>query len=380
MINFLSSSLLTVILFLFMAAYLVQGKIIGWGFSPKGMIGLASLLMLQGGWAIIYRLLILSRKVSGPACCIRKEKGELLKGTPEKLKGSLRDKGFRQMKLIDDSLCFTKGLRRSYVLELVAYGALVFALLSGLMNYGFGMSGYVNVSPGGEPIDLNKTGLERGFLAGHSEVPLEIKAMELTYAADYKPSVVFIDIADKKDGNMTSYRLETGESISVERLRFRYMGDAYLAYISVMKKRHDYLASPLELRISADNARGLYTGPLIMNQPGAKGEGEFDPETRLFKIKVYKDEELEFDREVLYGDTERQGDLAVTIGALSHYGRIEITRYGYRNLVIVGMIVFMVFLLARFIFRPVHVCLWTEGDKTFFYTCSRSIRKIFIKA
>jgi hypothetical protein len=376
MINFLSSSLLTVILFLFMAAYLVQGKIVGWGFSPKGMIGLASLLMIQGGWAIIYRILILSGKVSGPACCIRKEKEELSSGTLDESSGLLHDNGFLKVMLDDGSLCFTKGLRRSYVLELVAYCALVFALLSGLMNYGFGISGYVNISPGGEPIDLNKTGLERGFLAGHSEVPLEIKATELTYAADDKPSVVFVDIADKKDGNMTSYRLETGESISIDRLRFRYLGDSRLAYISVMKKRHDYLASPLELRISADNPGGLYTGPLIMNEPGAKGEGEFDPETRLFKIKVYKNEELEFDSEVLYGDTERQGDLAVTIGALSHYGRIEITRYGYRKQVIGGMSVFIVFLLARLIFRPVQVCLWAEGDITFFYTRSRSLRKM----
>jgi hypothetical protein len=146
-----------------------------------------------------------------------------------------------------------------------------------------------------------------------------------------------------------------------------------------MKKRHDYLASPLELRISADNPGGIYTGPLIMNEPGAKGEGEFDPENRLFNIKVYKNEELEFDGEVLYGGTKRQGDLAVTIGALSHFGRIEITRYGHRNQVIGGMSVFIVFLLARFIFRPVQVCLRTEGGNTFFYTCSRSIRKMLIK-
>jgi hypothetical protein len=186
-----------------MTAYLVQGKIIGWGFSPKGMIGLASLLMIQGGWAIICRLLILSGKVSGTLCCIRKEKGELSSGTLEESSGLLHDRGFLQTKLRDGSLYFTKGLRRSYVIELVAYCALVFALLSGLMNYGFGISGYVNISPGGEPINLNKTGLERGFLAGYSEVPLEIKATELTYAADDKPSVVFVDIADKKDGNMT---------------------------------------------------------------------------------------------------------------------------------------------------------------------------------
>jgi hypothetical protein len=363
-----------------MAAYLVQGKIIGWGFSPKGMIGLASILMFQGGWAIIYRLLVLSGKVAGPSCCIRKEKGELLSGTLEESSGMLHNKSFLKVKPDDGSLCFTKGLRRSYVLELMAYGALVFALLSGLMNYGFGISGYVNISPGGEPIDLNKTGLERGFLAGPSELSLNVSASELKYAVSGKPSVVFFNISDDQSGHASSYRLETGESISVERLRFRYLGDSWLAYISVMKKRHDYLTSPLELRISADNPEGIYTGPLIMNEPGAKGEGEFDPETRLFKIKVFKKEELEFDSEVLYGDAERQGDLAVTIGALSHYGRIEITRYGYRNQVIGGMSVFIVFLLARLMFRPVHVTLWTEGDKTFFYTCSRSLRKTLLKA
>ncbi len=362
-----------------MAGYLTQGKLLGWSLRPEVMVGLASVLILQSGCAIIYRLLMLSGRASElPA--LKAEKSKLFRGALEEVSDLLKDRGLlRTAQRKDGAIFFTKGLKNSQVLEIIAYCGLVFALLSGTMNYGFGISGHVDISTGNRFIDLGTVSLNRAFLVRQSEPRLKVRASELQYATPSEPSTVVLEVADKDSANMTSYRLETGDSVSMGRFKMQYTGDTYIAFILVMKKKHDYRPVPIKLGLKSGHTGKTYTGMLVLREPGAKGEGEFDPASKTFRVKVYKNEELEFDGEFPYGESAQEGGFVVRVNALMHYGRFEIYRYGYRNQVIGGMGTFIIFLLARMIFRPFRVWVWSEGGRILFYTRNRAIKKLLLK-
>jgi hypothetical protein len=265
------------------------------------------------------------------------------------------------------------------ILEMLAYCALVVALLSGILNYGFGISGYIEVVPGIKPVDISRYSLARGLFVGPSQPDMKIRVSELNPATIEKPSVLYLEVTNRKDRHMNSHRLETGENVRISRLKMMYLGDYYEAIVTVMKKKHDYRAVPVKLTFKQTNTGNKYTGTLYMWESGAEGEGEYEASSGLFRIKIYKEGELEFNGELPFAKPVKQGDFTVTVPAVRHAGKIKVTRYGYRNQVIGGIGAFVLFLVLRIIFRPLLVYLWSEGNRVYFYTRSRSIKRLLLK-
>jgi hypothetical protein len=112
-----------------------------------------------------------------------------------------------------------------------------------------------------------------------------------------------------------------------------------------------------------------------MRVPGVRGESEYEPGARTFRIRIYRGEELEFETEFLYGTTGKAGDFIVRVPSLMHAGRIAIVRYGYERMIVGGAVVVVVLLVLRLILRPVRIRVWQEGEETFFSTRNRRLKQ-----
>ena len=159
----------------------------------------------------------------------------------------------------------------------------------------------------------------------------------------------------------------------------QYRGDAYMAFIAIFKKSHDYRPVPVKFESWTGNPEKPYSAFIYIRTPGVRGEGEFDAVSRKLRVRVYRDEALEFNGELLSGKKERQGDVMVQFTSLVHYGTFDISRYGYRNQVIGGMGALILFFVLRIVFRPGMVCLWPEGNRVYSYTRNRLVRKSLLK-
>lgn len=383
MIKFLSSPLLTVLFALLMSLYIVQGRFFGGSLYPHVMVSLACLAAAQSVWAIIYRFFQLTGRVPPTQLFPKKKKAELLDGKLEGAASLLNENGFSQVSSRNGkegrSICFMKRTKGPTVLEIAAYSALVFIIISRILNYGFGISGEVNVSPGGEMIDMDAGSLERGFFADRFPLSFKIKASSITDTIPGAPSTAILEVMDNKSGEIETHRVGTGERITVNRLRMQYRGDAYMAVIAIYNKSHDYRPVPIRYESWKVNPEKPYSAPFYIRTSGVTGEGAFDPVSRKLRVRVYRDETVEFDGELLSGTREYQGDMMVQFNSLMHYGAFDISRYGYRNQIIGGMVALVLFLVLRIIFRPGTVCLRTEDDRVFFYTRDRSIKRLLLK-
>ncbi len=380
MIRIICSAYATLILILAMTVYLLQGKYLGWSLDPRVMVALGVFLCVQSGAAIVYRLLLLAGKRDAVQGLFAGQSGELLQVNCQNAAGRLTSNGFSIFRKYDEgSICFQRWLHTSRLLEVAAYTSLVFAIASGLLNYGLGISGIVSVSPGGELIDLSLTELNRGFFSKQTEPSLKLRASELTPSISGSPSSITIEVHSKDLQHEIQKKMENGESLSVGRFSLRFTGDFYMAFISVVKGNHDYLAYPLTISKQAGTDDNVYRGRFLIAEPGTQGEGEYIPASQEFRVKVYKDNQPEFDGLFKYGEEAAQGDFRVSVKALSHAGRIEIARYSYKNQVLGGFLLLLVFIFIRLLFRPQMVCLQADGENVRFYTENRSVRRILLR-
>ena len=369
----LLSAKLTILLFISMAAYLVQGKFFEGSLSPQIMVSLAIVLILQSFAALFYRAVYLFH---GLPLQPKRHKKMQLGMSVEEAYLLLGRMGFSESKIRGDQIiCYTKRGALQNIFEMLIYVSMIFMLISGLLNYSLGISGQIDVSPGSEFIDLSKVPLNRGFLASSNEPAFKIRMVSIDRSAEAEFSKGIFEVIEKD--NKFSYSINKGESFNIGRYRFFYLGDFYIAFISIMKKQHDYMPSPLLLKKekASDN---IYKGDIFIAEPGASGKGEFDPQKNIFRIKAYKDGKQEFDTLFHYGETAEKGDYTVRVPALSHSGKVEISRYGYRSYVIAGSITFGVFLALRLFFRRKMVWIWTENGTPFFFTKHRALRPLLL--
>ncbi len=362
-----------------MALYLVQGKFLGGSLYSPVLVSLACLLAVQSIWAMTFRFLVLKGKNPPSQFSSKKIKGELFSGIQKKASQLLIDNGFQQSGQRNDKAnqtYFRKRIKSPLVFEILAYSALIFILFTGIMNYGLGIGGQIKITPGGEMIDMGVVYLDKGFLAEQFSPFFMIRASSLTDTTSYDPSTIVLEVLDKKSWKLTSHRISTGESITVNRLRMEYIGDAYTTFISIYKGIHDYRPVPIRFESRTDISGNIYKAPIFIREPGTRGEGALDIVSKKLSIKVYRDEDLEFDGELLSGEKTSQGEMKVQFTSLMHYGIIDISRYGYRNYILSGIAALIFFLILRIFIRPEMVCLWSKGDNVFFYTRNRSVRAL----
>jgi hypothetical protein len=191
-----------------------------------------------------------------------------------------------------------------------------------------------------------------------------------------RPSTIVLEASDRDEEEIIErYRLTTGDHARFGMLRMQYLGDYYLVFPTVFRNRHDYRAVSLKLK-STDPASGMYSGDLHLREPGTRGTVEYEPSEERFRVRVYRDEALEFDTVFLQLNEGKDGDFTVRVPSLGHMAVVQISRYNYRLQVLAGMAAFVLFLLVRMVFRPVQIWLWTEKGNTLFYTPRRTMRKV----
>jgi hypothetical protein len=193
-------------------------------------------------------------------------------------------------------LLMAKGLKRSRFIEVIAYCAIVLSLISGILNYGFRLRGNIEVATVGSLKDLDSV----------QPLSLRLRASEINYAtADRPPSIAFELLKGDRDSGR-KYRLEQGEGIRHGFLNMRYDGDYFIAFLTVMRGGLDYRPVPVRLVLSEGASKGMYHGDITMRVPGVRGEAEYEPGARKFRIRIYRKEELEFETEFLYGTTGKR--------------------------------------------------------------------------
>lgn len=383
MISFLTSSAITVFLFLAMAAYLIRGKYFDGTLFPKVLIAFASIIVIQGMLALAARIVRVRRGSSCPPAGMAK-RGKSFDGSLSEALEILNKKGFSRdgENRQEMAVYLEKGMRKGLLFEIVAYGALLVTLVLGLLNYGFSIRGFFTVSTGGEWANLQKNVqmLQKGFVADTSALDYEIKGTGLTSATTKAPSSITLLARDRNGKETASPRLKIGDTYDLGRVRMLYRGDGYLVFPLVMKGQHDFLPHPLYLYHKEGAKNGVYRAKLEMSEPGTRGEMEFVPSARLFTVKVEKDGRAVYDGNFALESEGRpsegrEGDFRVSVMSLGHFGKFEIMRHTYRNQIFAGLVTLLAALLARVLSRPQQVWLWAEGDSCYYYTRNRSVSK-----
>jgi hypothetical protein len=384
MLRFLSSGLLTFFLILINIGYLVQFRLFGIITSPEGMIYLSIVLILQCILALCYRILLLSGKVQEQYKPSKRWEDQKIKGTAEEAYRFLEGGGFAKSEYREEAdttvALFSKRLKGSRIIETAIYGALVFTLLAGLLNHAFGIRGYVEFGATGGWTDLEKADLKRGILARIMPTKIKIRLTEKKSAGPDMPSSIVFEASEGDDGENTErYWLKPGDSARFGMLRIQYMGDYYLAFPTVYRKRHDYRAVAQKLKLT-DEAQGIYSGDLRLREFETKGTIEYEPAEKRFRIRIYRDEELEAETVFIHPDEGKDGDFTIRVPSLGHLSVLRISRYNYRMQVLAGMAVCVLFFLTRMIFiRPLRVWLSSEKGKPRFYANQRRVKKALLR-
>lgn len=365
-----------------MAFYLVKGKFGGGVLRPEGMLIFASILIIQTVWALSYRLMRVARMTDTPVGFNKRNKKYLFPGDCDRMLNLLNGEGFIASR--DATNCtvgchsLSKGYRRALILETLSYSILLSVLVLGIINYGTNISGFVSIAAGGEWVDVgrNLQRIQKGFLVDRSDISLKIRGKKLLFGTADKPSEITFDLLHNGGDTPERITMHPGDELSRGKFRMLYKGDIYRAFISVRKGEQDLLPAPLKLFKQADTDDPmLYHGNLYFVTPGAAGQGWFDPETREFRVKIYLNNELGFDRSFAYGDQATEGDFLVGVTALAHHGRIYIWGVYYKNILFAGLILLFLCVVVRAVFNPQKILIWTEGDRTFFYTRNRRLKK-----
>jgi hypothetical protein len=153
-----------------MAGYIAQFRYLHWSDKPVVVIGIASFLILQCVFAVIYRVFLITQKVAEPYTQIKEKHTHCSgRGGFRETSQFLEGQGFvsveEQKKDRGGYLLMAKGLKRSRFIEVIAYCAIVLSLISGILNYGFRLRGNIEVATVGSLKDLDSVQLEKGFFS-----------------------------------------------------------------------------------------------------------------------------------------------------------------------------------------------------------------------
>ena len=375
-----NSFLTTAGIFAIMAAYLLRGKYFVGGLDPKVMLAFACLLIIQGGVVLVARARLLSRTapVSAPARIY--SQGVPFPGPVIDATQLLVVSGLRPLYEQDggNSICYGKGVRLALMFEVVAYTGLLIALVSGTVNFGLGIRGYVMVAPSTAWVELesNIQMVQQGFMVDRTALPSKVKITELSNGKVGKRPQIRFEIAGGGDKTAGIHTLASGDALDVGKIRLRFIGDTYMVFSYMTKKGLDFQSEPVYLHRQAKGGSSEYRGTLKLNQPGATGVMTYDPASSRFRVLLYDKGRLVLDRAVAQGEVGRQGEYAVQITGLGHFGRIDIMRHSYRNQIFAGLIIMAGAVVVRLFCRPLRVWLWSEDGKTLFYTRNRRLRKL----
>lgn len=373
----LVSPYLTAVLFVLMAAYLIQGKYFGGQLDPRLMLAFAGLLVFQSIFVFIVKLRRLKRPGGDYLPSMASEYGVPFPGQSVQVMKILADAGFAP--LPGDShtsyLCYGKRVRETLFIELVACCALLLTLICGTLNFGLGIRGYLMAAPGPNWIEMasNLQKLQQGFMADNSALAVKIRVKTLTNADYEKKGEISFAIADEAGNNKGSHTLKFGEAVDSGKLRLRYVGDTYMVFSYVTRNGLDFQSEPVYLR--PDGKRRVYLAALKVNQPGVTGEIIYQPESTGFRLLLRENGKPGFNGRLRQGEVVRGDGYAVQITGLGHFGRIDVMRHNYRNLIFTGLIMLAAALLVRLFCRPLRIWLWSENGSTVFYTKSRWLHR-----
>jgi len=376
--HFLSSSLLTAVLAIGMACYLLQGKYLSGDLSPGIMVAFAVALLLQSLLALFPRVRRLYNNRN--AAMAFPAKGVIpLRGTVADVISLLRRRGYTEITVAGEqsSSCLVKGERRAAALECGVYFGLLFTLAYGVVNYGFGVTGFVDVTSGSEWLDLrtNLQVVQKGFLVPKSGVDYSLRGEQLKSALGKARPEITLHVVDSAGKQTVHPGVKAGTSFDVGNFRFYFRGDNYLAFLSVMQGNNDFLAAPLHLQARKGPRGVIYAGRLDLAHAGATGAGEYDPAAKTFSFMLDKKGTRLFDGRFPYGEEGRQGDVRIVVTALGHYGRFDVTRHYYRNQIFAGMIIMVAALLLRVVLMPGRVWIWEKDGKQYCYTRNIWLRR-----
>jgi hypothetical protein len=382
MLKFIASRTLTLFLFLLTVGYLMQFRLLGIIPFPEGMVYLAVALILQCLVALFYRVLLLKGKIREQDIPGRL-KGHDMKGTLEDTSSYLEKMGFTKTSVQDngdkDTHFFSKGLKVSCIIEAALYVTLIFIFTTGFLNYAFGINGFVEFGATGGWMDIDGADLDKGVLARIMPTSIQLRLSEKTPAGhDKSASVVFEASKGEDEENIDRYWLQPGDYVRFGMLRIQFMGDYYLAFPTVFKKRHDYRAVSSKLK-EKDAGSGIYSGDLGLRQSGRRGTVEYEPTEKKFRVRVYRDEEIEFDTAFIHPGEGRDGDFTVRVPSIGHIAVLHVSRYSYRIQVLTGMALLIVLLLIRMVLKPQQIWIRREKGKTMIFTKRRKVRKTLVQ-
>lgn len=344
------------------------------------MIFLAMVLIAQCALALSYRILLLSGKIQEQHKPSKKCKGQKIGVSKKEACHFLEGEGFHKREDRNGEgktvIFYTKRLKGSRITETAIYCALIFTLLAGLLTHAFGIKGDLEIGVTEGWIDLEKAGLKRGGLARIIPSSLLVRLTEKTPGKPDKPSSIVFEAKNRGEDEVTQrYWFEPGDSSMFDMFRIQYMGDYFMIFPTVFRKRHDYRAVPVKLEMT-DAPQGVYSGDLQLREYGTRGTVEYKPNEKRYRIRIYRDEKLEADTVFIQHAEGKDGDFTVRVPSLGHIAVIRISRYNYRLQVLAGTAVFSLFIITRMIFRPQRVWLWNEKGPPLFYSDRGKTRKI----
>ena len=365
-------------IFIFMAAYLLHGKYFGGSLDPRVMLAFACLLIMQGGGALVLRVYLLSGRAQAPVK--KSSKGMLYPGHLSDAIGILAGNGLRCLNGGNNGnpACYGRRVGLSLMLEILAYAGLLFALVSGTINFGLGIRGYVMAAPGAVWVDLkgNTVMVQQGFMADRTYLASKIKVLDLKNGAGGHASQIGFEVAGRVGEKTGTYTLNSGDAVDIGKIRLRFLGDTYMVFSYVTKKDLDFQSEPVYLHRQKDGRGSDYRGELKLHQPGATGAMTYDPATSRFRVLINEKGRQGLDRVMAQGEVARQGEYAVQVTGLGHFGRIDIMRHNYRNQIFAGLFIMAAALVARLFSRPLRVWLWTVDGQVFFCTKSRKLHTL----
>ncbi|RII25646.1 MAG: hypothetical protein CXR31_13840 [Geobacter sp.] len=371
----------TAAIFVLMAVYLIRGKYFGGELDPRVMLVFAGLLILQCVSVLGVRLRQLKyfEDLHPPRKAF--ENRTAFPGQPAEAMSILAGAGFTTLNGVPETspVCYDKRVKSALCIELVAYGALLFTLVCGTLNFGLGIRGYLMAAPGIVWMDMasNLQKVQQGFLADNSALAIKMKVNDLKNADSGNMAQISFDIANGAGKGPNTCTLKRGDAIDIGKLRLRFLGDTYMVFSYVTKNGLDFQSEPVYLH--PDAKRREYVTALKMNQPGTTGEIVYDPESTGFKAMIYENGKLGFDQTFKQGEVAKQGKYAVQVTGLGHFGRIDVMRHNYRNQIFAGLFILAGALVVRLFCRPLMVWLWLEDDRTMFYTRDRRLRKLLLE-
>ena len=380
-IKALFSPLFTVLLFLGMAVYLVQGKFLGGVLRPETMMLFAGVICVQGGGVFLQTCILLSRRTPNA----RPKRGAAVGcsfsvGVESGVELLLRQ-GFCRAGDLTGAVYLEKGGRRALFLEAISYVGLLLALGFGMVNYGLGLHGSLQVSPHGERMDFvrNLRVVQKGFLVDLARFDLQLRCEELLDGRGIDPSLVSLQIFDGEGKILANPKISKGERFDVEGFQLRYTGDAYLLSSYITLGNLDLRSLPTFIDSRWGGGDGAYRGALRLMDPGATGTVQFDPTTGLFSFAVTMKDGLQGVKSSKMGETGRDGDFSFTVTSYSHVGRIEIWHHYYRTQIFASLALMFAAVALRLCLGPQRVWLWNDGGEGFFYTPQGALRKKLVE-